>query len=257
MYANIAPQSCISYKSPSGKYIWTVTGNYMDTIKTKAGCDSILGIDLKINPKTSSTVSKTVCISYLSPSGKYKWTKSGKYYDTIPNKKGCDSIITFNLTIIGVNTAVSQSNNVLTSQANGAQYRWLNCKINFSPIAGETGQTFTATQLGDYAVEVTEFGCTDTSECITVSKIGTIKKEPKNKISVYPNPSNGIFTINTSIPLAKALIKVFSFSGEIIYTKENCFGTKNNIDISQYSKGIYYIEISEQGNAIHQKIVKY
>lgn len=257
MYVNIAPQSCGNYKSPSGKYTWNITGNYMDTIKTKGGCDSILGIDLRINPKTNASFSKTVCIKYTSPSGKYTWTKSGKYYDTIQNKKGCDSIITLNLTIIGVNTDVQQTDNILTAMAFGAQYQWLNCNSNYSQISGETGQTFTAKQLGKYAVEVKEFNCTDTSSCFEVTKIGSVKSENKNKIFVFPNPSKGVFSVNTSIPLSNAEIKVYSMSSNLVYKKENCYGSKNNIDISQLSKGVYYIVIYEKGSNVIQKIVKY
>lgn len=256
-YVNIAPQSCGNYKSPSGKYIWNQTGNYMDTIKTKAGCDSIIGIDLKINDKTTSTFSKTTCIEYYSPSGKHKWTKSGKYYDTIANKNGCDSIIAFNLTIIGVNIDVNQSVNILTSLANGAQYQWLNCSTNYSPIVGETGQTFEAKQIGNYAVQVKEYNCTDTSICYIVSKIGNVKSKQTNQIYVYPNPTSGEFIVNTAYPVSNATIKIFSVSGNLIFIKPNCFGLKNTIDISQFSNGIYYIEINEKDNIIHQKIMKF
>lgn len=256
MYANIAPQSCGNYKSPSGRYTWNLTGNYMDTLQTKGGCDSIIGIDLKINPKSYASVSKTVCIEYLSPSGKYLWTKSGKYYDTIPNKKGCDSVITHNLTIINVNVAVTQANHVLTSQANGAQYRWLNCNTNYSPISGETGQTFVATQIGSYAVEVKEYNCTDTSTCYNVTKIGNVKNVSKNSIFVFPNPGNGVFTISAASPLENATIKVYTFSGHLVYAKENCFGNKYHFDISQFSDGVYYLEISEKGSFAHYKLLK-
>lgn len=50
--------------------------------------------------ETDSTISPSVCDSYVSPSGKNIWNKSGTFLDTILNFKGCDSVITINLTIL-------------------------------------------------------------------------------------------------------------------------------------------------------------
>lgn len=48
---------------------------------------------------TDTTLNITACNTYTSPSGNYTWINSGTYMDTIPNSKGCDSVITVNLTI--------------------------------------------------------------------------------------------------------------------------------------------------------------
>ena len=49
---------------------------------------------------TTSTLTLSVCDPYVTPSGKYSWTTSGTYLDTILNYAGCDSVITVNLTIL-------------------------------------------------------------------------------------------------------------------------------------------------------------
>ena len=97
---------CNSYTSPSKKYTWTASGNYQDTVKNVMDCDSILKINLTINKSTSSVLNVTACKSYTSPSKKYTWTKSGKYYDRLTNSKGCDSNITINLTFNSTTTNV-------------------------------------------------------------------------------------------------------------------------------------------------------
>ena len=40
--------ACNSYNSPSGKHIWTQSGNYLDTIQNVAGCDSIIDFTLTV-----------------------------------------------------------------------------------------------------------------------------------------------------------------------------------------------------------------
>ncbi|MEX1015072.1 MAG: hypothetical protein WDZ80_08015, partial [Candidatus Paceibacterota bacterium] len=49
---------------------------------------------------TINTISITTCNSYISPSGKYTWTKSGHYYDVLENAAGCDSVISVRLIVM-------------------------------------------------------------------------------------------------------------------------------------------------------------
>ena len=46
--------SCLSYKSPSGKYIWATTGLYKDTILNYSGGDSVITINLTIHNSSVS-----------------------------------------------------------------------------------------------------------------------------------------------------------------------------------------------------------
>jgi hypothetical protein len=92
-------ESFCSYTSPSGKYTWTNTGIYRDTILSVSGGDSIINVHLTIrNSATTSTIYPIACDNFASPSGKL-WSVSGVYKDTIPNAAGCDSVITVNLII--------------------------------------------------------------------------------------------------------------------------------------------------------------
>ena len=97
--SSFAETVCDEYISPSGNYIWNISGTYFDTIPNTAGCDSIIEIDLIINNSTSSTITESACESYTSPSGANTWTSTGIYTDIIPNSIGCDSVITVDLTI--------------------------------------------------------------------------------------------------------------------------------------------------------------
>ena len=100
---------CNTYVSPSKKYTWTKSGTYYDTLKSVMDCDSILKINLTINKSTSSTINVTACKSYTSPSKKFTWTKTGKYYDRLTNSQGCDSNITVNLTFNFTTTNIKVS----------------------------------------------------------------------------------------------------------------------------------------------------
>ncbi|MDT8308799.1 MAG: gliding motility-associated C-terminal domain-containing protein, partial [Bacteroidales bacterium] len=89
-------------------YIWngnpySATGIYTDTLQTTLGCDSIVTLDLLINPVTSSITTDSICNNQLS----YTWnginfSASGVYTVTIVNQYGCDSAATLDLTVLPV-----------------------------------------------------------------------------------------------------------------------------------------------------------
>lgn len=256
-FSQISPRTCGSYTSPSGKYTYPFSISFFDTIPNSAGCDSVILVDLIVNKITSATVSNTVCKRFVSPSKKHIWTISGKYYDTIPNRKGCDSLITINLTINNATVAVSQKGAKLSALADGAFYQWLNCNTSYSKITGATNQVYTATALGRYAVEVTEGTCTDTSICMNVTDLKVDTYSLNNSLSVSPNPATGQYTVSSIQPLNNATIKVINAMGETILLKNNVFGSSLFIDISGHANGIYFIEISEKENSGRLKLIKY
>jgi uncharacterized repeat protein (TIGR03803 family) len=104
---SIRTASCENYLSPSGKYIWTTTGIYTDTIAGAIDCDSIITVDLTINHSSTGTIYPFACESYKSPSERFTWTESGIYLDTIPNASGCDSVISIYLTVLRPSSSIS------------------------------------------------------------------------------------------------------------------------------------------------------
>jgi hypothetical protein len=73
--------------------------------------------------------------------------------------------ITVNVTII--DPAVTEQGGVLTAEAIGVQYQWLDCNADFAAVDGENGQSFIAS-TGLWAVRITDGACVDTSECVQV-----------------------------------------------------------------------------------------
>ena len=76
-----------------------------------------------------------------------------------------------------------------------------------------------------------------------------------NEISIYPNPTNGFFTVDLSSNYSKStLIEIFSISGQKIYS-ENANQNIMTIDMSNNSKGIYFIKITNQDIFYYEKII--
>ncbi|MDG1238566.1 MAG: gliding motility-associated C-terminal domain-containing protein, partial [Flavobacteriales bacterium] len=76
-----------------------VSGVYRDTIQSVAGCDSIVTIDLTIKDvNIGDTTSLVVCDEFITQLGDTIST-TGIYYDTLQSSFGCDSIITYDITV--------------------------------------------------------------------------------------------------------------------------------------------------------------
>lgn len=96
---SISTTACNSYSSPSGK-TFTTSGNYLDTLQSVGGCDSVITLQLTINQATASTDTTQAVAQYIWPITGDTLTTSGNYVDTLQSSTGCDSILSLNLTII-------------------------------------------------------------------------------------------------------------------------------------------------------------
>lgn len=245
--------NCGSFTSPSGNQVWSAPGVYFDTIPNQVGCDSIYMVYLTLVPSVETSETVAACNSYTSPSGQYTWTTSGTYVDTVQTLNGCDSVITIDLTINDVNTAVILNWTTLVSQANGAQYQWLNCDSAYAEIAGATSQLFTPAYNGSYAVEVTKNGCTDTSACMAVSNVG-IEEALSHEILVYPNPSTGQVTVDLGDRYQNATIDVYDHLGRL----EGTYGFNNNSKVSltiDGAAGLYHLVVRFDDESYTQRIL--
>ena len=129
---------------------------------------------------------------------------------------GCDSTLTLNLTINTVNANVTQAGANLSAVASGAIYQWLKCNP-FQEIIGETNQNYTATANGDFAVKVTQNGCTDTSACLTVIGIGMNDYDVTNSIVLYPNPVTDNLNIKYNLATNKnAIVQIIDILGRVV-----------------------------------------
>ena len=87
--------SCNSYNWNGNTY--SISGNYIDTLQTSFGCDSVVTLVLTINNSNNSQENITSCDNYIWNGTTYSQT--GTYTITLQTVNGCDSTITLILTI--------------------------------------------------------------------------------------------------------------------------------------------------------------
>jgi len=90
---------CDSYTWPVNGLTYTASGSYSTLLTNSFGCDSILALILTVDSSTTSMSSTQACDSYVWPQNGQMYTMTGIYRDTVPNAKGCDSVIVLDLTV--------------------------------------------------------------------------------------------------------------------------------------------------------------
>ena len=75
----------------------------------------------------------------------------------------------------------------------------------------------------------------------------------KSNISIYPNPSNGIFIIELDIE-TKYDVSIYNVLGQNVYTTStNSMITQ--VDLSAFGKGVYTVEIKSSSSILTEKII--
>jgi hypothetical protein len=204
---------------------------------------------------STETIARTACDRYVSPSKKYTYTKSDTYYDTIPNATGCDSIITINLTINSTDVSVTNSSPTLTANATGATYQWLDCNKNFTKINNAKSRTYVANSNGNYAVEVTQNGCIDTSLCISLSNVQILENTFNTSVKLFPNPTNNEVTIDLGKHYNEVSVIIRNALGQEVM-KES-FNNTNAFKLNiPGESGLYILELHATGHKALLRVLK-
>jgi uncharacterized delta-60 repeat protein len=240
-----------------GSNTYSTTGVYSDTLTAVAGCDSIISTDLTVLNVNTATQNLTICNGTTVDVGSHTYAVSGTYTDTLISLMGCDSILTTNLTVLGVintNTTMIGVDTISAVNVGATSYQWVDCNGGYAAIPGETNQNFGLTSNGSYAVIVTEGLCSDTSACVTITTIGikAVASKETAEIRVFPNPNNGMLNVYTSI---ESTISVSNLIGEVIYTDKINAG-QSKIELQNCTNGVYILSaIDKDGNTTHRRFV--
>jgi len=151
------------------------------------------------------------------------------------------------------NTVTTTISNITANQI-GATYQWLDCDNNMAIIPSETGQMFTPSSNGNYAVEVTVGSCVEVSNCVNFNTLG-LGEFNKKTVEVFPNPVKSKLTIRIPETISKATLSIVSIEGKEVL-KTTIDKQHNEVSFSQFANGIYFVNIENQGRTLSYKVVK-
>ncbi|NPA36073.1 MAG: T9SS type A sorting domain-containing protein [Chlorobi bacterium] len=193
---------------------------------------------------------------------------AGNYYCLITNDCGTISSDTVAVSVnipvsiitqpVSVTDAIEGDSVSFVVEAEGTDltYQW---KKDGVEISGANNDTLTFTSVatsdaGDYLVTVTGACGIVESDVVTLQVATTtdITSVVKQKIKIYPNPSQGRFTLTTEGFTLQSEIKIVDLNGKVVYFGK-LTGPEQTIDISMFSSGVYNLIIR---NGQEQKTLK-
>ncbi|HTO37198.1 MAG TPA: T9SS type A sorting domain-containing protein [Brumimicrobium sp.] len=237
---------------PDGKII---LGGYFNTFH--GGLNSNINIARTYNCSPSPitfTDTQVACGYYVWKDNITYTTNNNTATHTLSNAIGCDSLLTLDLTIISsIDNTISNANGTLTANQHGASYQWVDCANGNAPIQGETAQTFTPSQDGKYAVQITAGTCTEITTCedFVMSDLSAQHFE-KNRFGLFPNPSSTSFTISNA-PIG-AQFSVLDVTGKTIY-ESIVTDNQTVVQSSHFNNGIYFVHVEHNGSKSVEKLM--
>jgi hypothetical protein len=253
-----------------------LSGSYYIVGRTGFSCTDTSGVNVTVNPKPTVTIPafSSVCANAgpfvltgglpiggvytglgvsggnFRPSTAGVGTHAITYSYTDANL--CQSSSSADLTVSpAIDNTVNNSGSTLTANSPVGTYQWINCGNSNTEIPGATGQNFTPSNDGNYAVIVTVNVCSDTSDCNNISISGLANYAQAPGLSVFPNPNHGDF--NISFPKEETFILINDL-GQTLQTISLTQSNNMSANVSGLKSGIYFL-LSNSNSLLKFKIV--
>ncbi len=208
----------------------------VDTLFTTMGCDSIVTTTLSVLAIGSGTDAVSICQGDQALINGNYYTTAGIIVDTLTGVNGCDSIVSTTLTVLSLGSATDSLEICMGDSAliNG----------NYYTTAGVIVDTLVGPNGCDSIVTTN----------LSVKDCTSITEYTSGLAEVFPNPVNNVLNISfkgTGI----GEIRITDALGKVLVNYNGVSGTKQ-VDMSQYSAGVYYVLVSQDGKSHSYKVIK-
>lgn len=243
---------CISQASATSSV--TIDATPLPTVTVNSGA-ICLGSTFTMVPAGASTYIYEGGSATVSPTANATYTVIGLNAAGCSSDTTATSSVTVNplpsISIVGNNT-ICLGESATLKASGGDTYSWSDNSSNTTSVS-----IVTPTATTSYSVVGTEStnGCSSSAnaEVVVIPCTGIANSHSGlDKILVYPNPNNGVFTIELN---ASSQVIVTNALGQEIVNVSLQSG-KQNFDIQVQDKGIYFVKVIEQGNQQVIKIIK-
>lgn len=86
--------------------------------------------------------------------------------------------------------------------------------------------------------------------------VGVFENDFESRISIYPNPTNGVINLELEGALNVQEITISDLQGKVVYQEINSSGITTRIDLSDMDNGIYLLQIRSKDGLKSHKIIK-
>lgn len=191
---------CAGESVTVGTETFTTAGDYSVPLTAVAGCDSLVNLNLTVNPTFSPALTEVICAGEIFTVGAEDFAATGDYTVNLITQNGCDSIVDLNLTVVEV------------IETNLVEFL---CGDATFTVGSET-----FTETGDYQIELTA-----ASGCDSLVNLALTVNESYEIDLVEQICSGEIFTVGT---------EDFNATGSYIVNLQTTAGCDSivNLDLS-------------------------
>gem|GEM_PF-1367534 len=202
----------------------TEAGYYGDTVRTAAGCDSVIVVHLTVAPAARDTFAVTICRGESYDFNGRQLTGEGYFADTVRTAAGCDSTIVVHLTVnerpvITIaydNTTLPCIGDTVLLQAQGADlYAW---SLNGSRLGTGNPYSLTVPYQENYInVQGTDRNnCTDSAQ-LSIATVSCCELLVPNAFTPNGDGRNDRFRIQAQSPPVQYQIRIFNRWGKQVF----------------------------------------
>lgn len=161
---------------------------------------------------------------------------------TLLGENGCESTGTLDLEIGMLAAATFTQDGTLLTADEGVAWQWY---LDGELIPGATGQTYEATENGDYHVVVTSAdGCDTTGDAVTITIISV--EELNLTAVVYPNPVSDVAHVSFDQQV-QGVWQLLDVQGKVVLEGE-VNGTAMQVDLSGLAAGQFTLNVQSNGH---------
>jgi len=157
--------------------------------------------------------------------------------------------------VIGGPTPVVSYDNIILSTTPGAtSYQWY---LDGNLIAGAIYDTLTPPGGvgGSYTVEVTDAGCTGTSDPYVLTSMDEIIPVV---VDIFPNPGTDVFQIRMEQGRGQVGVKVYNAIGQLLYSKEyKASSNLRTINLTDQPGGVYLLQLTLDDQIATRRLIKH
>lgn len=95
-------------------------------------------------------------------------------------------------------------------------------------------------------------------EDFTINSNMSVQDLQGNQMDIYPNPSNGIFTIELNKKANNASYKIFNMEGRMVASSKissSGFDTKQQVNVSHLPNGTYVVQVENGSETFSKKLI--
>jgi hypothetical protein len=229
----------------------TVTVNSLPIISVNSG-SICAGQSFTMVPTGATTYTYSNGTDVVIPASNDSYTVTGTDANGCVSATGAVSTVTVNalpvLTAATNNTLLCVGQTATLSVSGATTYTWSTTENTTSIAVSPTVQT-------TYTVNGTDAnGCSNnitvTQNVSACTGIATLSNDAS--INVYPNPNNGLFTLELT---TTSKVTVTNALGQVVIT-ETFEAGKHNLDIHNETTGVYFVKVIENNKQQIIKVIK-